>query len=280
MRYRFLGTGASEGVPALFCDCPLCREVRRRGPGPDWRTRAGSLIDEDILIDLSPDLTAQVWRSSVSLRKLRHVLVTHDHCDHFCPDFLEFRRDQYRAESPLEGKLTVYGDLQVAAHLAVADAHNGGKVHQTVAVHVLKPFDCVQLDEKTRVWALPAQHDPKIGCYLYLIQRGERSVLYGHDTGSLPEETLAAIARTGLTLDLVTLDCTNGLADRPGSHMGLPQDVIAREKLRQQGSIDAHTRVILTHLCHQNGSVCHDEMVRAAAPLGFEVAYDGMTVDL
>ena len=133
----------------------------------DWRTRAGSLIDEDILIDLSPDLTAQVWRNSVELRKLRHVLITHDHCDHFCPDFLEFRRDQYRAESPLEEKLTVYGDTQVAAHLRSADERNGGKVHQTVAMHVLKPFDCVALDEKTRVWALPAQHDPEIGCYLY-----------------------------------------------------------------------------------------------------------------
>ena len=44
MKFTYLGTGAAEGVPAMFCSCDTCREVRRRGEG-EFHTRSQLLID-------------------------------------------------------------------------------------------------------------------------------------------------------------------------------------------------------------------------------------------
>ena len=33
MKLQFLGTGAAEGIPAVFCECEACEEIRRRGNG-------------------------------------------------------------------------------------------------------------------------------------------------------------------------------------------------------------------------------------------------------
>ena len=42
MKLQFLGSAAAEGWPAMFCECPACKEAARRG-GRDLRLRAGSI---------------------------------------------------------------------------------------------------------------------------------------------------------------------------------------------------------------------------------------------
>ena len=54
MKLTYLGTGAAEGWPALFCNCKNCQEAARLG-GRNIRTRSQSLINTDLLIDLPPD---------------------------------------------------------------------------------------------------------------------------------------------------------------------------------------------------------------------------------
>ena len=39
----FYGTGASEGVPSPFCDCPMCNYAREHG-GKDVRKRSCCLL--------------------------------------------------------------------------------------------------------------------------------------------------------------------------------------------------------------------------------------------
>ena len=54
MKIQILGTAAAEGWPALFCNCEACRRAREKG-GKNIRTRAGTLIDDQLLIDFSAD---------------------------------------------------------------------------------------------------------------------------------------------------------------------------------------------------------------------------------
>ena len=54
MKFRFLGTAAAEGIPALFCECAVCKEAREKG-GRHIRTRSQALIDDDLLIDFNAD---------------------------------------------------------------------------------------------------------------------------------------------------------------------------------------------------------------------------------
>ena len=79
---KFLGTSAGEGIPDPFCTCPICENARRVG-GKELRTRSSFLLDEETIIDLGADYFAQARDHGLRLDKLRTVLLTHTHDDHF-----------------------------------------------------------------------------------------------------------------------------------------------------------------------------------------------------
>lgn len=280
MRYRFLGTGAAEGWPAMFCQCPTCRKVQQLGGGPNYRTRAGGLIDEDLLIDLSPDIFYQRQLYNLDLGKVNNCLITHPHSDHFHVQSLEMRLTPFAHYEHPVPKLGVWGDQTVIDYMESMKQREIYNLYDAVEPHLVKPFDQLELDADTRVLVLPAKHDDRFGCYFYLVMRGGKAMIYGHDTGDFAPEALAAIRETGVVLDLVTLDCTNGPQDFPGGHMGIPQNIQVRDKLLDQGSADSHTRFVITHFSHNSGGVLHEDLVKIAMPLGFEVAYDGMLVEV
>jgi phosphoribosyl 1,2-cyclic phosphate phosphodiesterase len=79
LKVTFLGTGTSQGVPVIACECPVCRSVDFR----DNRLRTSVLIETDnntILIDSGPDFRQQMLREKV--KKLDAILYTHEHKDH------------------------------------------------------------------------------------------------------------------------------------------------------------------------------------------------------
>lgn len=79
MKLRFLGTGTSNGVPVIGCDCEVCRSADPR----DKRMRSAVLVETDatrVLVDCGPDIRAQLLQ--VPFRKIDAVLLTHEHYDH------------------------------------------------------------------------------------------------------------------------------------------------------------------------------------------------------
>lgn len=79
MKITFLGTGTSQGVPVITCDCDTCRSDDPK----DKRLRTSVLIEtEDVtlVIDAGPDFRQQMLRAGV--RKLDAILLTHEHKDH------------------------------------------------------------------------------------------------------------------------------------------------------------------------------------------------------
>lgn len=75
----FLGTGTSQGVPVIGCNCPVCKSNDPR----DNRMRTSALIESEstrILIDCGPDFRQQILRQP--FRKINGVLLTHIHYDH------------------------------------------------------------------------------------------------------------------------------------------------------------------------------------------------------
>ena len=79
MRVRFLGTGTSQGVPVITCDCEVCRSLDFR----DKRTRSSIFIEINglhLVIDTGPDFRAQMLLGRIS--QLDAVLFTHEHKDH------------------------------------------------------------------------------------------------------------------------------------------------------------------------------------------------------
>jgi len=78
-RLTFLGTGTSQGVPMIGCDCEVCSSDDPR----DKRLRASVLVEYcglTILVDAGPDFRQQMLRQNV--RHLDAILLTHNHKDH------------------------------------------------------------------------------------------------------------------------------------------------------------------------------------------------------
>lgn len=79
MKVTFLGTGTSQGVPVIGCDCPVCSSLDFR----DKRTRCAVHIEvegKSIVIDTGPDFRTQMLRERIT--KLDAVIFTHEHKDH------------------------------------------------------------------------------------------------------------------------------------------------------------------------------------------------------
>ena len=79
MKITFLGTGTSQGVPIIGCQCSVCKSADER----DKRLRSSVLVSHkgsQFIIDAGPDFRQQMLREDV--RKLDFVLLTHPHKDH------------------------------------------------------------------------------------------------------------------------------------------------------------------------------------------------------
>ncbi len=79
MTLEFLGTGTSQGVPVVACDCPVCLSPDEK----DKRLRSSVLIDVNglkLAVDAGPDFRQQMLR--IGQRKLDAILITHEHTDH------------------------------------------------------------------------------------------------------------------------------------------------------------------------------------------------------
>jgi phosphoribosyl 1,2-cyclic phosphate phosphodiesterase len=79
LKVTFLGTGTSQGVPVITCECEVCKSADKH----DKRLRVSVLLEVDkqvILIDTGPDFRYQMLRADV--KKLDAVLYTHEHKDH------------------------------------------------------------------------------------------------------------------------------------------------------------------------------------------------------
>lgn len=79
MKITFLGTGTSQGVPVIACQCTVCQS----SDPMDKRLRSSVLVEVDgitLVIDTGPDFRQQMLRENV--RVLNAVLFTHEHRDH------------------------------------------------------------------------------------------------------------------------------------------------------------------------------------------------------
>ncbi len=79
IRLTFLGTGTSQGVPVIGCDCAVCHSEDER----DRRLRTSAMVevgDKRFVIDAGPDFRQQLLRECVS--HVTAILLTHKHKDH------------------------------------------------------------------------------------------------------------------------------------------------------------------------------------------------------
>lgn len=119
MIVTFLGTGTSQGVPVIACDCDVCTSLDYR----DKRLRSSVHIQtkgKSFIIDTGPDFRQQVLREDI--RSLDAVIFTHEHKDHTAglDDVRGFNFKQQR-DMPLYARPRVLAQLSQEFAYAFAE---------------------------------------------------------------------------------------------------------------------------------------------------------------
>jgi phosphoribosyl 1,2-cyclic phosphodiesterase len=273
VKITFLGTAASEAYPVPFCACANCAGARAQG-GASLRKRAHAIVDDDLLIDLCPDLIASSQQHGVPLTRVRYVLQTHQHDDHLDPILLTLRTPHYGVQgAPAVEVFATRGALEKA------ELDEAACQRLNVRAHAVEPFTTFAAGPY-RVTAVLAAHAPDtMTALLYLIERDGRTLFYATDTGPFGEETWTALARLGRPVDLVAMDHTFGVAGPSSGHLNADQFVTQVERMRQIGVVGAGTRVLAHHIAHHSNPP-HGELTRLAESRGYAAAYDGLVVEL
>lgn len=278
MKITYYGTAAAEGMPALFCYCDHCERARKAG-GKNIRTRSQALVNDDLLIDFPPDTYLHVLSYGLNLRDITNILITHAHSDHLYSCDLEFVRPPYAHRKPDAEPITVYSSRKSAKPIidAMYECNNFAK--GALNQRVFSDFETLRIG-KYDVTALPANHAKHLDPYIYAISDGEKSLLYGHDSGWFLPETWEYLEKNKPYFNFISLDCTCTCDEipYPNGHMNLLACSNAKKKLLEIGCADENTIFCLHHFSH-NGSYTYDELVPVAAEIGFIVSHDNMTVE-
>lgn len=272
MKIQYLGTGAAEGIPAVWCDCMVCRKVRKT-MGRDFRTRSQALIDDRLMVDFPPDAYWHMIKYGLSYHDLKNVIFTHSHQDHFYPEEFNMRSTIYA--HGITEPVHVWGNEEILKRLENVPEI---MIPQRVDLHKLTEYESVTMDGFC-VTPLRANHDPKENCLIFIIEKSGRRMLYGNDTGVWPDETWDFIERNRTHFDLVSMDCTMGSqSESYCGHMGVKDVKNTVARLWEDGLVDHNTKFVVTHFSH-NQYIFYDELTRMLEEDHILVAYDGFCLE-
>ena len=177
-----LGSGTSQGVPLIGCDCSVCKSTDPR----DSRTRCSIHIthgDFSLIIDTTPELRLQCVREGIT--RADAILFTHMHADHV----MGF--DDLRRFCEISGdRIPIYGPAETLNSLKAIfpyafDSLMEVKTYVRATPHeITAPFTLGNLC----VTPLPVPH-ANVATNGYLFSRGNRKLFaYISDCAAVPRE--------------------------------------------------------------------------------------------
>jgi len=249
VKLTFLGTGTSQGVPVVACQCPVCLSDNPK----DKRLRASVMIEthtQCLVVDAGPDFRQQMLRHRVL--HLNGILLTHEHTDHI------FGLDDIRAFNWVQKQPTdIYAEERV--QIAIR------RVFDYVFAHYQYPGIPqmhLHLLENKAFMIEDLEVQPIRGFHYKLPVFGFRfgQLAYVTDVNRLDKDEIDKLRG----LDILVLNALR--KDEHISHYNLEQalEVIAEVKPE---------KAYLTHLSHQMGF--HEE-VQKELPENVFLAYDGL----
>lgn len=253
IKATFLGTGTSQGVPVVACDCEVCQSNNPK----DKRLRSSLLLEingQNFVIDAGPDFRQQMLREQV--KSLRAILLTHEHVDHmFGLD--DIRSYNWIQKNPME----IYAEERVQE--AIRRIFN-----YVFAEHKYPGIPKMQLrDVNNSLFAIDGVEFLPIRCWhhklpVYGYRVGD--LTYITDTNFIDDKELEKIKGTKLLL----VNCLR--KEKHLSHFNLDEALALVEKVQPE-------KTYLTHISHAFGKY---KEVQNELPKNVFMAYDGLQLEL
>lgn len=253
MKVTVLGSGTSQGVPVIGCQCPVCQSLDFR----DKRLRSSVHIEvagKSIVIDSGPDFRQQMLRERIS--QLDALLFTHEHKDHTAG------MDDIRSFNFLQEKdMPVYAAPRVIEQLKREFAYVfSEKKYPGVPMVEVNELDGQPFEvEGIQVIPIEVLHY-KLPVYGFRIG----DFTYITDAKTISEESLEK-ARGSKILMINALQQTEHL-----SHLTLNEAIDMAQKIGADVTY-------FTHLSHKMGS---HKTIEAQLPNNIYIAYDGLQLSL
>jgi phosphoribosyl 1,2-cyclic phosphate phosphodiesterase len=252
LKVTFLGTGTSQGVPVIGCECEVCRSLDYR----DKRLRSSVHVqveDQSLVIDTGPDFRQQMLREHIN--RLDAVLFTHSHKDHIAG------LDDVRAYNYLQHvDMPVYGNADVLAQLKTEFYYAFEKnkypgIPQLKLHEITEPFSIGAV----KILPLPVLHYqlPVLGFRI-------NNFSYITDANQIPESTIRLLQGTH-TLVLNALQ-----REKHISHFNL------EEALAMAARIGAEQTYFI-HISHKLG---RHKIIERELPKSVALAYDGLSIEI
>ena len=253
MKITLLGTGTSQGIPVIACNCEVCRSTDSR----DKRLRCAILVEENgtiLLVDAGPDFRQQMLKYRVT--NLDAVLLTHEHADHiFGLD--DIRSFNWIRKSPMD----IYCEKRVADNLMTIFNYAFAEIKYPGTPQM----DLIPIEGKSfeigRIGVTPIRlYHHKLPVYGFRFGK----FAYLTDFNRIEPEELEKLR--GLdTLVICALRKTTHI-----SHLNLEQALQIVKKI-------SPGMTYLTHMSHDMG--LHAELLKEL-PHGVEPGYDGLIIEI
>lgn len=256
MRFTFLGTGTSHGVPMIGCSCDVCTSADVKNK----RRRCCLYVVVDgryLVFDTPPDFRDQVLTFGVE--RVDAVFLTHPHADHIF-GFDDVRRfsDLQKTHIPVYGSPETMRQMRTKFDYVDKASHSFGGVPRVRFVDQTEPVEVGNV----LVTPLSVWHGKDL-VFGFRIDGDGRRLAYIPDCNGIPDETFQCLEN----LDVMILD---GL--RPQKH---PTHFSIGESVEMLQKIGAK-RSFITHLTHNSE---HHEL-QARLGNAVTVPWDGLEVEL
>ena len=251
MIVSFLGTGTSQGVPVIGCDCRVCRSDDPK----DKRLRTSIHIldgQTSIVIDTGPDFRQQMLRENIT--KLDAVLFTHQHKDHVA-GMDDIRSFYFRQKN----EIPVYANAATLNQLRIEFPYvfnpGGYKGIPRIDIHEIS-------DQTFKINDLSFQPLKLLHDQLTVLGFRFGDFTYITDANAIGTEAVEIISGTRIMV-------INALQKEPHpSHFTLSQALSEIERIKPE-------KAYLTHLSHRMG--LHRD-VSKELPKNVFLAYDGLKI--
>ncbi len=249
----FLGSGTSQGVPVVACQCEVCRSLDEK----DKRLRSSLLLkikDTNFVIDAGPDFRQQMLRQEVNT--LRAILLTHEHVDHI------FGLDDIRSFNWVQGRPTdIYAEERVQVAIRrIFDyvfASHGYPGIPKMNLHTIEDTK-FQIDGIEFIPIRCFHH--KLPVYGFRIG----DITYITDTNFIPKEEMEKIKGTRILI-------INALHKKKHiSHFNLEDALAIIHEINPE-------KAFLTHISHTFGK---HAAIQSELPDNVFLAYDGLRIQL